>query len=249
MMTPEEQVCGPPAARCMGVVGRLAVALLLVGWPTAALGVDQADPMGKRAQVRKAGPAQAVQAKGTEAVKPPRRPKSLVPKLPQRNIRTVLAQTEISVDYNDLALDDAIANLRAQLGINILVHWPALEQVGLYPDEPVTLQLKNVSARRVLELVLRNVGNAAPSRLGWQVSGGVLEIKPRKDLRQRRILRVYYAADLWSRASRGYLEQMGLRQRGPSQRDNSYQRTPQRRPTPTRPRPQRKKGKTVVMGR
>lgn len=59
-----------------------------------------------------------------------------------------------SVNFGKTPLDDALKSVSKMTGLPIILDLIGLEDVGLRPDEPVTLQVSNVPARSILKLVL-----------------------------------------------------------------------------------------------
>ena len=75
-------------------------------------------------------------------------------------------EPNMSVDYQDVELREVINDLRQRTGANIVVLWGELDLLaGIREADPITLQLKNVSAATVLEHVLQVVasGKYAPA--------------------------------------------------------------------------------------
>ncbi len=112
-----------------------------------------------------------------------------------------LAAIPMTVDYNDTPFEEVIADLRDQVGINVIAYWPALEAVNVYHDNTVTMQLADISAFKVLEAALDYISGSAVVPLAWRVDRGVLEINTVNRYPDRRSLRVYYIADLLSMRS------------------------------------------------
>ena len=112
-----------------------------------------------------------------------------------------LAAIPMTVDYNDTPFEEVIADIRGEVGINVIAYWPALEAVNVYRDNTVTMQLTEVSAFKVLEAALDYISGSAIVPLAWRVDRGVLEINTVNRYPDRRSLRVYYIADLLSMRS------------------------------------------------
>src|SRR5687767_12214532 len=49
-----------------------------------------------------------------------------------------------SVDFADTPLEKALDALREQSGVNIVVHWPAVESAGLARDTPIDLRVRRL---------------------------------------------------------------------------------------------------------
>jgi hypothetical protein len=75
-------------------------------------------------------------------------------RLAERRIRQALTKP-VSVDLRDTPLDTAIAFLEEDSGIPILLDWRALSEVGIRQEEPVSLEVSEITLRSVLRLMLR----------------------------------------------------------------------------------------------
>lgn len=98
------------------------------------------------------------------------------------------------VKFDGVALGDALDFLRDVSGINMTVNWKALEAAGVTKDMPVTLRLRNISARKALEMVLD--GAAGSDKLTYDVDEGVVEVTTKELADQRMITKVYPIEDL-----------------------------------------------------
>ncbi len=146
----------------------------------------------------------------------------------------LLDETLISVDYLDRPLESVVQDLRRQLGVNVVVFWADLYQMGVFEDAPVTLTLNDVPVRTVFDYALAAVEGDFRLRVGWHVRDGIVEIRPATEV-ERRMTRVYYVADILSRPSRaseasGFIElgwgQAGgqiTRDRAPQQQQRNRQ--------------------------
>jgi len=101
-----------------------------------------------------------------------------------------------SVDYQGVSLQEAVDDLRERFKLNIVVYWPALEQAGIRGDYEITLRLKGVSVRRILDSLVALVSSASVEEISYQIDQGVVEIGLKEQLKARQVVRVYYIADL-----------------------------------------------------
>ncbi len=60
------------------------------------------------------------------------------------------------LDFRETPLKDVVTQLQDDYGIPIQIDTPALDEVGISADEPVTVKLHNISFRSALELMLKN---------------------------------------------------------------------------------------------
>jgi protein involved in polysaccharide export with SLBB domain/beta-lactamase regulating signal transducer with metallopeptidase domain len=79
------------------------------------------------------------------------------------------------VNFEAVALGDAIDFLRDISGANLFVNWKSLEAAGLDKNTPVTLRVRNVSFGKVLDLLLQSAGGS-DVKLAYTVDQGVISI-------------------------------------------------------------------------
>lgn len=104
-------------------------------------------------------------------------PGAVVPKSATRAERTartreILENETISVDFVDIPLNDAIVELGERLKVGIVVDKQCLESEGVTTEQPVTLNLNDVRASTVFEMLFRAVG----SDIGYTVRDGLVVI-------------------------------------------------------------------------
>ncbi len=120
-------------------------------------------------------------------------PEADAPESPQRQaearIRHALA-TPVSVDFHDTPLDVAIAFLADDRGIPMLLDTRALTEVGMRPEEPVSLQASEITLASVLRLMLR------PVDLTYAPRHEVLLITTPEEEESLDIRRVYPVGDI-----------------------------------------------------
>ena len=109
------------------------------------------------------------------------------------NMRQALAHKIPELKLTGLTLDEAIESLRDITGLNINVHWRALELLNITRETPVTLRLRNVSAGNVLRALLNEVGQG---QLTFYAEDNVVEITTRDVADQEMFTRVYPVEDL-----------------------------------------------------
>ena len=108
------------------------------------------DPFGAQARAKTKVPGQPPEIK----IAPGRVP-LVIPKLSdaETKIRAALEQ-KTSFSFVEAPLLECIERIADDHGIPILLHKPALEEIGLTPDLPVTLSVREVSLRSSLRLML-----------------------------------------------------------------------------------------------
>lgn len=76
------------------------------------------------------------------------------------NIRKALRQPlkDAGIDYSELPLEEAVGQLQEEYGIPIKLDTAALDDIGVQPDKPVTVNLHGISLRAALRLMLKELG-------------------------------------------------------------------------------------------
>ncbi|MHC4925083.1 MAG: hypothetical protein ACYTG4_13585 [Planctomycetota bacterium] len=171
---------------------RLAAALLTTVFlvPGAALAGASQDGEGKPEKAKpvptsKAKPA-TTKKKGKVAKKAAKDLLGPRPRTKDEALR-YLDQRRISVNFDDESLADVIKYLSAVTGVNIMVGKPVLEDQH---ELKITMKLKRLSAKSVLELVAKQHRLA----IGW--SHGVLMVTSQKAARGKPVLRLYMVGDI-----------------------------------------------------
>ena len=98
---------------------------------------------------------------------------------------------QANFEQNSLeAVLEYIADLTEE---NIIVNWQALLLVGVEKDLPITLNVKDVTAEKVLNLVLMQASAAAGDLdpIGWQRDEGVVMVSTERELKRNTELAVY----------------------------------------------------------
>jgi hypothetical protein len=90
-----------------------------------------------------------------------------------------------SVRFIKTPLADAAMFLSQQHDIPIVIHRRALEEIGLDPSVPVTLDVSNISLRSVLRLLLRDIDAT------YLIKDEVLQITTREAAENRLIVKIY----------------------------------------------------------
>jgi hypothetical protein len=116
-------------------------------------------------------------------------------------VMRVLDSKRLSVDYQEVPFRDVMRELKSQLGINMIVYWPSIQQSGIDETDPITLRLTNVPAEKVIDAVLAYACSGAAEKLAWNVDKGVLEIDVQGKLKEPYVVRDYYIADLVAQQS------------------------------------------------
>jgi serpin B len=156
----------------------------------------QADPPDApaRAPSKSAQPSQEPKANPGEATTPAATPAQL-PAVPSRTaereaaIRTALKKT-IDVDYADLPLEDAIADLCRKLDVPFWIDRVVAADEGVDLQTLVTIRVRGVAGTAILNLMI------SPSQLAWLIDDEVLKITTATRAADHLEPRVYDVTDL-----------------------------------------------------
>ncbi|MCL2647701.1 MAG: hypothetical protein FWD61_11945 [Phycisphaerales bacterium] len=108
--------------------------------------------------------------------------------------RTALGQTIHELNVDAIALERVINFLRDVSGTNIIVDWKVLEAAGVNKQTPISLQVRELTLRKMLQLVL---DQASPqTQLVFSVDSNVLEITSQEEADKVLITKVYIVDDL-----------------------------------------------------
>ena len=94
------------------------------------------------------------------------------------------------LEFQDTPLSDVIAWLKEYHGIEIQLDTRALSDVGIGTDTPITKNLKGISLRSALNLMLKELN------LAWTIEDEVLLITTPEEAESRLTTKVYDVADL-----------------------------------------------------
>lgn len=89
---------------------------------------------------------------------------------------------------------DLIDALQRQANVNIVVQWRALESVGITPDMPVDVDLRNVSVRQLLQVILDKTG--AGELLTFYVEDNLVTVTTKEAADAQLITKAYDISDL-----------------------------------------------------
>ncbi len=112
-----------------------------------------------------------------------------------RRVRAVLETKRIPISFRDNSLRDVIGFVQTVSNLDIDIDWPSLENIGITPDTTITLELKNITLRSVLDRVMSKIGDDN-NRAGWEISDGILRIASEELLRKNVVTLVYDIRDL-----------------------------------------------------
>jgi hypothetical protein len=109
--------------------------------------------------------------------------------------RPVLSRTLPDVNFNAVPLRQCFEFISDSTGANLHVNWNALGAAGITPETPVTMRMRSVSVRKVLNMLLAEAA-AGQGTLAFYVDEGIVEITTREISDRQLITRVYAVDDL-----------------------------------------------------
>jgi len=117
-----------------------------------------------------------------------------------RRILSLLESRRIAgpTPLDQTPLEDALAYVD-RLGdgrFNMDIDWDSLEVIGITRDTPVSLSLRDVTVRRLLDQILKKVSPDAYATAEWAVVDGILTIASHEKIRQNTVTEVYDVSDL-----------------------------------------------------
>lgn len=100
--------------------------------------------------------------------------------------------------FEQTPLVDVMEFFRTVSGMNMVVNWKALSAVGVEATMPISLQVKNVSVWKAMDLVLDqvNAGKDRYSSVYWVLDDGVVSVTTGGVLDQEMRVKIYDVADL-----------------------------------------------------
>jgi hypothetical protein len=111
-----------------------------------------------------------------------------------RPVAAALNRSLPEMNFDGVALSDAIDFVRDITAANIVVNWRALEGAGVTRETLVNLKLRNVSLRKALTLLLSEA--SAGEGVTYSVDDGVIEITTSELANKKMYTRVYPVGDL-----------------------------------------------------
>ena len=113
---------------------------------------------------------------------------------PPRNANAALGSRISELNVDNVALSRVVDFLRDVSGANIIVNWKVLEGAGINKDAPISIQVRDLTLRKMLKLVLDQASpNAA---LVFSVDSNVIGITTQDDADKHMVTKVYVVDDL-----------------------------------------------------
>ena len=113
-----------------------------------------------------------------------------------RRVLAALETKRIPATFDNNRLEDVVSFLASVTNLNVDVDWDSLEQIGIERDTPVSLNLREVPARVVLDRVLEKTRPDPFTKADWAVNDGVLVVAAEESLRRNTFVVIYDIRDL-----------------------------------------------------
>jgi len=110
------------------------------------------------------------------------------------NSRRALSMTIRELNVDGQSLGRVMDYLRDVSGTNIVVNWKALESASVMKDSPITMRVRDLPLRKVLQLVLDQASPNAP--LTYEVEANVIEVLTQEEADKHMVTKVYIVDDL-----------------------------------------------------
>jgi Flp pilus assembly secretin CpaC len=112
-----------------------------------------------------------------------------------RSVLATLRETRLPVDFTENAFEDVVAFIGNTARVDIDVDWESLADIGVDPDTPVTMRLREVPVETILDRVVAKVSDPdLPA--GWAIQDGIITIASDEILRRNTVLEIYDIRDL-----------------------------------------------------
>lgn len=98
------------------------------------------------------------------------------------------------INFQAAPLGDVLDSVRNRTGLNLIVNWNALATLGIDKTTPITLQVRRITTRKELDLILQT---ASPShQLAFYVEDGIVHVTTQELADSKMVTRVYPIGDL-----------------------------------------------------
>jgi len=157
--------------------------------------VPQTSPEGQLVEAPAIQPPAKPSATAKVTALPKPAPTARVSPSPRRRVRRGLQRRIPMVQYDDTTFGDVLDDLRSKSGSNIVANWQSLANLGIDKSTPVSLNLRNMSAGRVLKIILQNLSSPY-ARVSYIIQDEIVFIASAEDLDMIFEVRVYEIADV-----------------------------------------------------
>jgi hypothetical protein len=121
-----------------------------------------------------------------------------------RHARRMSTRQVLNLRVSELALDavpfeQVMDWLADYSGVNVLVRWEALEDVGIERDQPISIKMRNLRLSQVLWVIMNEATAGGPARLAYRTTGNMIVLSTHADLNRAMVVKVYDVRDLLQR--------------------------------------------------
>ena len=118
-------------------------------------------------------------------------------KTPKNLARKALKLVVENAEFEDMTFEDFVEWLGRETKANVVVRWRIVEKEGVERDAPIYLKQKNITVKKLLPLVFRQVTEELDGvELAARTDGNILLISTRKNLNAKMVVRTYPVRDL-----------------------------------------------------
>ncbi len=133
-----------------------------------------------------------------QSIKPVKRTK------PVRKARRLSTRQLLNLRVSEFALDavpfeQVMDWLADYTGVNVIVRWEALEDVGIDRDQPISIKMRNLRLSQVMWVIMTEATAGGPARLAYRTTGNMIVFSTHADLNRQMIVKVYDVRDLLQR--------------------------------------------------
>lgn len=114
---------------------------------------------------------------------------------PAREIDAILA-ARVTVEFDRTPFEHVVTWIERETQAMVYVRWPALEDVGIERDAPITLRARDRPLQQVLALILKDAEGVSGAKLAYEASADLFIFSTHDDLSRELITRVYRVEDL-----------------------------------------------------
>lgn len=107
-------------------------------------------------------------------------------------------QIKASPDFDGVIFSSVLDYVEEVAGVDIVANWPALEITGVDQRTPITMDLADAPAQRILQIALDQASAEAfdDDKAGYEVIDGIVQVTTIADLRTFTETRLYDVRDL-----------------------------------------------------
>ncbi len=98
------------------------------------------------------------------------------------------------IRFDNTSARQALNNIAVRAQLNLMVHWTILENAGIDPDTPITLNLTNVSAYRIMKYIVAEL--EGDNELITEITSSYIRITTKEHANKQTVVKVYTIDDL-----------------------------------------------------